>query len=96
MRRGGEIKLTTPIPVHITYFTAVVDDDGKLHYRPDVYGMDGRIATALEGRSVNLAVRCQDAHEPREKPRPRAKAERKSREAAKPGDGESRDLGAQG
>ena len=34
VRRGGEIKLTTPIPVHVTYFTAVVDDAGKLHYRP--------------------------------------------------------------
>ena len=32
VRRGGEIKLTTPIPVHVTYFTAVVDDAGKLHY----------------------------------------------------------------
>ena len=49
VRRGGEIKLTTPIPVHITYFTAVVDDDGKLHYRPDVYGLDGRVASALKG-----------------------------------------------
>ena len=56
VRRGGEIKLTTPIPVHITYFTAVVDDDGKLHYRPDVYGMDGRMATALEGRAVHMVA----------------------------------------
>jgi murein L,D-transpeptidase YcbB/YkuD len=64
VRRGGEIKLTTPIPVHITYFTAVVDDDGKLHYRPDVYGMDGRTATALEGRAVHMAAAPVDAREP--------------------------------
>ena len=49
VRRGGEIKLTTPIPVHITYFTAVVDDDGKLHYRPDVYGLDGRTPRRWRG-----------------------------------------------
>ena len=49
VRRGGEIKLTTPIPVHVTYFTAVVDDAGKLHYRPDLYGLDSRVASALEG-----------------------------------------------
>jgi murein L,D-transpeptidase YcbB/YkuD len=71
VRRGGEIKLTTPIPVHITYFTAVVDDDGKLHYRPDVYGMDGRTATALEGRAVHMAAAPIDAREP-----PAAKGER--------------------
>jgi murein L,D-transpeptidase YcbB/YkuD len=64
VRRGGEIKLTTPIPVHITYFTAVVDDEGKLHYRPDVYGMDGRTATALEGRAVTLAAAPLDTREP--------------------------------
>ena len=64
VRRGGEIKLTTPIPVHITYFTAVVDDDGKLHYRPDVYGMDGRMATALEGRAVHMVAAPIDTREP--------------------------------
>ena len=39
VRRGGEIKLTTPIPVHVGYFTAIVDDErqGQLsrrHLRP--------------------------------------------------------------
>jgi len=53
-RRGGEIKLTTPIPVHITYFTATVDDADKLHFHSDVYGLDARVASAMEGRSVAL------------------------------------------
>ena len=56
VRRGGEIKLTTPIPVHVTYFTAVVDDAGKLHYRPDIYALDSRVASKLEGQSVQLAT----------------------------------------
>ena len=46
-RRGGEVKLTTPIPVHVTYFTMVVDDDGKVQHWPDIYAMDGRLISAL-------------------------------------------------
>jgi murein L,D-transpeptidase YcbB/YkuD len=56
VRRGGEIKLASPIPVHITYFTATVEDDGKVHYHPDIYGLDGRVASALEGQAVRLAA----------------------------------------
>ena len=36
--------------VHMTYFTALVDDDGKLHTFPDVYGHERRITLALEGK----------------------------------------------
>ncbi len=28
----------TPLPIHIEYFTAYVDDDGKLLLRDDIYG----------------------------------------------------------
>ena len=40
--RPGEqnIKFPTPIPVHITYQTAFVDDAGELQVRPDIYGID--------------------------------------------------------
>jgi L,D-transpeptidase YcbB len=54
-QRGGEIKLDTPIPVHVSYFTAVADDDGKVRYYGDIYGLDGRLASALEGQHVRLA-----------------------------------------
>jgi hypothetical protein len=63
VRRGGEIKLTTPIPVHVGYFTAIADDSGKVNYRADIYGLDGRIATALEGRSVNVVSASSEARE---------------------------------
>jgi murein L,D-transpeptidase YcbB/YkuD len=42
-----QVNLTKPIPVHITYFTAWVDDSGKLQVRPDVYGHDARMEKAL-------------------------------------------------
>jgi L,D-transpeptidase YcbB len=82
VRRGGEIKLTTPIPVHVTYFTAVANDAGKIHSRPDVYGLDGRIASALEGRAVHLVSASTEAREPT--PKRERTARTKSGESAKP------------
>jgi L,D-transpeptidase YcbB len=55
-QRGEEIKLTKPIPVHITYFTAWADDDGKVAFKPDLYGLDSKVASALDGRSVVIAT----------------------------------------
>jgi len=52
-QRGGEVKLTTPIPVHVTYFTVTVDDAGAVHAKPDLYGLDARVVAAIEGREVN-------------------------------------------
>jgi len=43
-----DIKFTTPIPVHITYQTAFVDDAGKLQFREDVYGRDATLIAALK------------------------------------------------
>jgi L,D-transpeptidase YcbB len=42
MRAGVErsVKLHEPLPVHIAYFTAWVDDNSGLHFLPDVYGYD--------------------------------------------------------
>ena len=47
---GGEnwVNLDKHIPVHITYFTAWVDDSGDLQLRDDVYGLDKRLAAALD------------------------------------------------
>jgi L,D-transpeptidase YcbB len=47
---NNEIAIEHKIPVHITYFTALVDDDGKLHTFHDVYGHERRITLALEGK----------------------------------------------
>ncbi len=47
---NNEIVLERKIPVHMTYFTALVDDSGLLHTFPDVYGHERRITLALEGK----------------------------------------------
>src|SRR5215470_1558541 len=50
-----DIHLTTPIPVHITYQTAFVDDAGHLAIREDVYGRDARLLAALKGEDRRVA-----------------------------------------
>ena len=47
---NNKIPLDHKIPVHITYFTAVIGDDGKPQYFKDVYGHENRIVLATEGR----------------------------------------------
>ena len=46
----NKIALDHKIPVHVTYFTAVPDDTGKIRTFRDVYGHEQRISLALEGR----------------------------------------------
>ena len=43
-----DIRFPTPIPVHITYQTAFVDDAGQLQIRDDLYGRDARLLAALK------------------------------------------------
>ncbi len=50
-----DIHLNTPIPVHITYQTAFVDDAGHLAIREDVYGRDARLLAALKGEERRIA-----------------------------------------
>jgi L,D-transpeptidase YcbB len=50
-----DVHLTTPIPVHLTYQTAFVDDAGHLAIREDVYGRDARLLAALKGEDRRIA-----------------------------------------
>jgi murein L,D-transpeptidase YcbB/YkuD len=43
-----EFGFPKPIPVHLTYQTAYVDDDGALVLLPDIYGLDSKILAALK------------------------------------------------
>ncbi len=56
-----DVTLSKQIPVHVTYFTAVVDDDGRLKTFGDIYGHDGRIASALEGKPIRLIAQTDPA-----------------------------------
>jgi murein L,D-transpeptidase YcbB/YkuD len=50
-----DIHLQSPIPVHLSYQTAFVDETGKLVLRDDVYGRDGRVLAALKGEDRRFA-----------------------------------------
>ncbi|MEM6620082.1 MAG: L,D-transpeptidase family protein [Pseudomonadota bacterium] len=51
-RREQYVNLTTPVPVFLTYKTAFVDDEGKVHYRADIYGRDAKVWRALRDAGV--------------------------------------------
>ena len=72
--RSADITLNTPVPVHLVYFTATVDDAGKLLTHGDIYGMDARVASALAGKPVSLAAAKVDTPaQPRRERNARAK-----------------------
>jgi murein L,D-transpeptidase YcbB/YkuD len=49
------------VPVHTTYFTAVVDDEGKVKSFADVYSLDGGVAAAILGKGALPAAVADNA-----------------------------------
>lgn len=39
--KAEDITLTRPLPVHFVYITAWAEPDGRVEFRPDIYGRDG-------------------------------------------------------
>ncbi len=46
------VNLKNPVNVHITYSTVWIDDAGKMHVVPDIYGQDQQIWQALQERGT--------------------------------------------
>jgi murein L,D-transpeptidase YcbB/YkuD len=55
------IALRRPVPVHLTYFTAIVGEDGRLQTFGDIYGLDNRMAPKLFARPVQFQVPAEPA-----------------------------------
>jgi murein L,D-transpeptidase YcbB/YkuD len=57
-----DIQFPAPIPVHLTYQTAYVDDDGQLQMRSDVYGLDSRVLALIktERGMIDVATKERD------------------------------------
>lgn len=51
MNSGEEkfVRLKDPVPVIITYYTAWVDETGRLNFREDIYGHDKKLAAKMFG-----------------------------------------------
>lgn len=58
MYGGGtrDITLDKPVPVYLTYFTAAVDETGKVQKFGDLYGHDDRLMSALQGKAVRYTA----------------------------------------
>lgn len=49
------VKLANPMPVHITYMTAWVDENGVMQFRKDAYGYD-RLPSIPDGIEIRVAM----------------------------------------
>jgi L,D-transpeptidase YcbB len=54
--RETPVKTDQKVPVHITYFTSLIDEDGTEQAFKDVYGHEKKIKLALQGRFDQIAV----------------------------------------
>ena len=52
------IRLAAPIPLHVVYDTAWVDDAGIINFRSDVYGRDGSAGAPIADASNRQHQRC--------------------------------------
>jgi len=60
------ITLDHKVPVHLTYFTVVVDDAGNVATFADLYGLDRKVATALFGDPTGFPLPTQGTKRLRE------------------------------
>lgn len=47
------IRLTTPLPIHITYQTTWVDKEGLIHFNDDIYARDAKLHYALLNKGIS-------------------------------------------
>jgi len=59
MYSGNEkyVKLKKPVPVVITYYTAWVDDNGRLNFRDDIYNHDQKLAEKMFTTNMQIAAK---------------------------------------
>ncbi|MGC2409265.1 MAG: L,D-transpeptidase family protein [Methyloceanibacter sp.] len=62
---NSPVTLDHKIPVHLTYFTAVVDETSKVATFADLYGLDHKLATALFGNPTDFPLPPPETKRPR-------------------------------
>jgi L,D-transpeptidase YcbB len=61
---NSPVSLEKKIPVHMVYFTVVVDDSGKVDTSTDVYGLDRKMAAALFGDATGFPAPPPESKKP--------------------------------
>ncbi|NOU06365.1 MAG: L,D-transpeptidase family protein [Hyphomicrobiaceae bacterium] len=61
---NNEVKLDKKVPVHVTYFTAWVDADGKMQTANDIYGHENRVQLGIEGKTHLIAQQKEEKFAP--------------------------------
>ena len=72
-RRTGKtqrLALDNPVPVYFLYWTAMVDEDGTVNFRPDRYGRDTTLIAALARGSATAPTKALVDTEPGEELNP--------------------------
>ena len=67
---NSAINIQHHLPVHTTYFTATVDDEGKLQTYADVYKLDGVVAAAVMGKEARADAVADNAPAKAKTPKP--------------------------
>lgn len=52
--QNRSVTLKRKVPVHLTYLTTWVDDDGHINSRPDIYNRDAKLGRAIDQYKVAL------------------------------------------
>jgi murein L,D-transpeptidase YcbB/YkuD len=58
--QNNNVQLTHKFPVHVTYFTAFVDEKGATQFRPDIYGHEPRIQMGIDGKAHLIAKKKEE------------------------------------
>ncbi len=78
-KSGGSVTLDRQVPVYLVYFTARVDDDGRVQTFGDIYGHDSRVMSALRGHAVRyVAPQAVDPSETADQAPPQRRPRRRS------------------
>ena len=61
---NNEIRLAKKVPIHITYFTTWVDDDGNLKTFNDIYNHESKVLLGLEGKAHLIPQPREEKYQP--------------------------------
>jgi hypothetical protein len=61
---NSSVSIQRKIPVHMVYFTAMADDEGKVATFGDVYGLDRRLAAVMFGNANGFSEPAPDTTVP--------------------------------